>query len=76
MREKKTSKKPEFSFKNMQETTIAHKKEITVWHPEDSFLDSSKVRVALLQCLIDNDTASYSEILGSYCRMNQLQVAK
>ena|SRR5437868_5309082 len=76
MPKKKTSKKPEFSFKNMQETKTDHKKNITAWNAEDSFLDSSKVGEALLQCLIDNDTATYIEILESYLRMNKLQVAK
>jgi DNA-binding phage protein len=76
MPKKKTSKKPEFSFKDMQETKITHKKGITTWNPESSFTDSSKVGAALLQCLIDNDTESYIEILESYLRMNKLQVAK
>jgi formiminotetrahydrofolate cyclodeaminase len=53
----------------MQETKIAHKKDITTWHAADSFLDSSKVGEALLQCLIDNDTETYIEILESYLRI-------
>jgi hypothetical protein len=76
MRKKKTSKKLEFSFKNMQETKIAHKENITTWKPESSFTDLSVVGPALLQCLIDNDTETYMEILESYLRMNKLQVAK
>lgn len=76
MPKKKTSKKPGFSFKNMQETKITHKKNITAWNPESSFTDSSIVGNALLQCLIDNDTETYMEILESYLRMNKLQVAK
>lgn len=70
---KKISKKPEFSFKNMQETKIISKKDITAWNPEDSFTDSAKVGTALLECLIDNDTETYIEILESYLRMNKLQ---
>lgn len=76
MRKKKTSKKREFSFENMQETKTTHKKDITTWSAEDSFSDASKVGEALLQCLIDNDTETYIEILESYLRMNKLQVAK
>lgn len=60
----------------MQETKIAHKKDITSWNPEKSFSNSSKVGAALLQCLIDNDTETYIEILESYLRMNKLQVAR
>jgi hypothetical protein len=72
---RKSSKKPEFSFKDMQETKIAHKKDITVWNGKSSFSDASKVGAALLQCLIDNDTETYIEISESYLRMNKLQAA-
>lgn len=60
----------------MQETKITHKKNIIAWNPESSFTDPSVVGTALLQCLIDNDTETYMEILESYLRMNKLQVAK
>ncbi len=76
MLKKKTSKKPEFSFKNMQETKIANKKNISTFNAEESFSDASRVGAALLQCLIDNDTETYIEILESYLRINKLQVAK
>ena len=76
MHKKKTSKKQEFSFKDMQETKIVNKQYITRWNPEKIFSDSSKVGAALLQCLIDNDTQTYIEILESYLRMNKLQVAQ
>lgn len=76
MHKKKTYRGPEFSFKNMQETKVAHKKGITSWNPEKSFTDSEKVGAALLKCLIDNDTETYIEILESYLRINKLQVAK
>ena len=75
MHKKKTSKKQEFSFKNMQETKI-NKKGITAWNPEDTFMDSQKVGAALLECLVDNDTETFIEILDSYLRINRLQVAK
>jgi len=75
MHKKKTSKKQEFSFKDMQETKINTKKLIP-WAPEDSFTDHQKVGAALLECLIDNDTESFIEIFDSYLRINRLQVAK
>lgn len=75
MRKKETSKKREFSFKNMQETKI-NKKDILRWNPEDVFMDSQKVGAALLECLVDNDTETFIEILDSYLRVNRLQVAK
>jgi DNA-binding phage protein len=60
----------------MQEVKTNHKKDITRWSAEDGFSDHAKVGKALLQCLIDNDTETYIEILESYLRMNKLQVAK
>lgn len=60
----------------MQETNIASKKDIIAWNAENSFSDFSKVGTALLQCLIENDTETYIEILESYLRVNKLQVAK
>lgn len=75
MPKKKTSKKQEFSFKNMQETKIS-KKGLIPWSPEDNLMDHQKVGTALLECLIDNDTESFIEILDSYLRINRLQVSK
>ncbi|MCX5922693.1 MAG: hypothetical protein NTX86_05205 [Candidatus Dependentiae bacterium] len=75
MHKKKTSKKQEFSFKNMQETKIS-KKGLIPWNPEDDLMDHQKVGAALLECLIDNDTESFMEILDSYLRINRLQVSK
>src|SRR5260221_13121606 len=76
MDKKKTSKKQKFSLKNMPETKIKNRKNITEWKPEHTFMDSQKVGAALLECLIDNDTESFIEILDSYLRINRLQVAK
>jgi putative addiction module killer protein len=76
MRRKKISKKQEFSFKNMQETKITKSKDITELNPEKAFMDLQKVGTTLFECLIDNDTETFIEILDSYLRINRLQVAK
>lgn len=73
---KQTKKKPEFSLKNMPETKLKNKLNLTVLDPEISFLDSQKVGAALLECLVENDTETFIEILDSYLRVNKLQVAK
>ena len=75
MDKKKTSKKREFSFENIPETKIKKSKNITELNPEISFTDSKKVGAALLECLIENDTETFIEILESYLRVNKLQVA-
>ena len=59
----------------MQETKI-NKKHVIQWNPEDTFMDHQKVCAALLECLIDNDTETFIEILDSYLRINRLQVSK
>lgn len=75
MLKKKTSKKHEFSFENMQETKIDKKRVMPV-RPKASFMDLQKVGAALLECLIDNDTETFIEILESFLRVNKLQTAK
>jgi DNA-binding phage protein len=59
----------------MQETKT-NKKHVAKWHIEDDFLDTTKVGAALLECLVDNDTETFIEIIDSYLRINKLQVAK
>jgi DNA-binding phage protein len=59
----------------MQETKI-DKKKTTLWRPKDSLMDLQKVGAALLECLIDNDTETFIEILESFLRINKLQTAK
>jgi DNA-binding phage protein len=76
MDKKKTLKKQEFSLKSIPETKIKNSRNITELNPEASFLDSQKVGTALLECLIENDTETFIEILDSYLRVNKLQVAK
>lgn len=59
----------------MEETKIKKTKTAS-WQPEDSFMDHQKVGAALLECLIDNDTETFIEILESFLRINKLQTAK
>ncbi len=60
----------------MAETKVKKNKNITELDPEQNFLDSQKVGAALLECLVENDTESFIEILDSYLRVNRLQVSK
>lgn len=76
MDRKKTLKKQEFSLKNIPETKIKNSRNVTELNPENSFLNSQKVGAALLECLIENDTETFIEILDSYLRVNKLQVSK
>ena len=78
MNKKKTSKKHEFSLDDISAHTelvegqfdITDKTMATEFKPEKLFKNKKKVAEALLQCLIENDTESYMEILDSYLRVN------
>jgi len=73
---KKTLKKQEFSLSDIPETKIKNKQGVTTWDAKDTFLDSQKVGAALLECLIENDTESFIEILDSYLRVIGIQEIK
>ena len=76
MNKKKTSKKPEFSLADLPRFDISGEKGITEFKPEEFFKNQKKVAEALFQCLMENDTEAYIEILDSYLRVNRSQVAK
>ena len=63
-------------MQDIPETKIKNRRGITQWHAEDTFLDTQKVSLALLECLIDNDTEAFIEILDAYLSVNRLQVSK
>lgn len=75
MNKKKTSKKHEFSLADIPRLNV-HKKKITEFKPEDFFKNKKEVAEALFQCLIENDTQAFMEILDSYLRVNRSQIAQ
>lgn len=76
MNKKKTSKKPDFSLADIPKFNVPDEHKFAEFRPEEFFKNKRKVAEALLQCLIENDTESYMEILDSYLRVNRTQVAK
>jgi len=76
MNKKKTSKKHAFSLDNLPQFDITDKTMVTEFKPEKLFKNKKKVAEALLQCLIENDTETYMEILDSYLRVNRSLVAQ
>lgn len=78
MIKKKISKKRELSFKNIPITKVNELaiKELKEVRPEEFFKDHEKIGAALLQCLLENDTESFIEILDEYLHVNRSQVAK
>lgn len=68
-------KKQKSCFNDMPITSIKENNDLIKHDPKQSFKDHEKVALALLECLIDNDTKSYIEILDSYLRVNRTHVA-
>jgi probable addiction module antidote protein len=78
MAKKKTFEKQEFSWEDMPILGLNKKEKNNVfdYKPEETFLNHEKVANALLECLADNDTEAFMEILDSYLRVNRKEVAK
>ncbi len=78
MTKKKLSKKQELTLDTIATINLDPNKvkKLKDFNPESIFLDHTFVGEALLQCLIDNDTEAFMEILDSYLRVNKKRVAK
>jgi DNA-binding phage protein len=75
MHKKKTSQRREFSLQDLPITKMKMGDSYE-WNLKKEFMDHKKIGAALLECLIDNDTETFIEILDSYLRVDQLQVTK
>ena len=75
MNKKKTSKKHGFTLADIPHINI-NEKDLKEINPEDHFKDTSKIAEALFQCLIENDTEAFIEILDAYLRVNRTHVAR
>ena len=76
MRKKKTSKKQKFSFEDMPAVKSKKAARLSSHNPSRYFKNPQKVGLALLECLEDNDTESFIEILDAYLEINRSQIAK
>jgi probable addiction module antidote protein len=77
MPQKKTSKKLEFSFKNMPLVQLKNKSNISEFNPSVRLKNSEIVAQALWQCLVENDIDAFKEILRSHLEvLNKDDLAK
>lgn len=77
MLKKKKSKKRAFSLEDMPALKVRNKRPRLQKHDSESFFkDFNKVGSALLESLVQNDTAAFIEILDTYLQVNKAQVAK
>src|SRR5256885_1090136 len=76
MNKKKILKKQEFSLKDMKIIKLHDESKFSRANPEDSFKDKDKVAKVLLECLIENDTETFMEVLDAYLDVNRTEIAK
>jgi len=55
---------------------VNKKEKLKIHKPDRFFKDSDKVGAALFECLLENDTEAFIEILDGYLQVNRAQVAK
>src|SRR5437868_6086965 len=76
MHKKKTSKKQDFCLDDIPIAKLKTGTTTELHHPGKIFKNHKRVGTALLECLIENDTDSFIEILDAYLRINRRRVAK
>ena len=75
MRKKMISKKQEFSLKDIPIKKVDDR-DLLELNSKDFFQNKNNTAIALLECLLENDTDSFMEIIDSYLRVNKMNVAK
>lgn len=76
MTKKRTSKKHGFTLSELQPVNIINKSQLHNSQASAFFKNKKEVAQALLECLIDNDTETYMEILDAYLSVNRTQIAQ
>ena len=76
MHKKKTSKKQDFCLNDMPIANLKSGIITEAVHPEKIFKNHKQIGAALLDCLIENDTEAFIEILDSYLRVNKRRVSR
>lgn len=75
MPKKKISKKRSFALSNMERTNIDESR-LEELKPREHFKDRKKIAEALFQCLVENDTEAFIEILDAYLDVNKSRVVQ
>lgn len=76
MIKKKISKKREFTLSDLQPIKLLDESELHDSNASEFFKDKNEVAKALLECLIENDTETYMEILDAYLCVNRTKIAQ
>src|SRR3989304_1553606 len=76
MSKKKILKRREFTLDDLQPIKILDESKLHDLKSDEYFKNHRVVGEALLQCLIENDSEAFMEILDSYLRINRTQIAQ
>lgn len=76
MNKKKTLKKHAFSLNELQPIEVIDESELHDSKASEFFKNKNEVAQAIFQCLIDNDTQTFMEILDAYLSVNRTQIAQ
>lgn len=76
MNKKKTLKKHAFTLDELQPFKITDESTLHDSKASEFFKNKNEVAKALLECLIENDTETFMEILDSYLAINRTQIAQ
>jgi DNA-binding phage protein len=75
MKKKKTFKKRKFSLDDLQPIKLVDESIYSDAKPEE-FFKNKDVAEVLLQCLIENDTETFMEVLDTYLCVNRTHVTE
>lgn len=76
MSKKKILKKREFTLNELQPIKVIDESKFHDSKASEFFKNKNEVAQALLECLIDNDTATFMEILDAYLSVNRTKIAQ
>lgn len=76
MNKKKTLKKRDFLLSKVPRLKVRNEKNLANFDTQKLFKNKEKVALALFECLVENDTQAFMEILDAFLRINRSQVAQ
>lgn len=76
MNKKKILKKRKFTLDELQPIEVIDESNLNDSKASQFFKNKDEIARALLECLIDNDTETFMEILDAYLCVNRTQIAQ
>lgn len=76
MSKKKISKKRDFTLEELQPLNVTDRSTMHPSKASESFKNDKEVAQALFECLVENDTETFMEILDAYLCVNRTKIAR